>query len=179
MPEVLTITDESLYDVAANEIAAERAKRGEENLEPDRIGQVIRSYVWLGLHKEIYDWSYALSQAVQDSIIDAVTKHTSYAYRFTPAYGKTYVTLQLLQDLADVGRISPLMAQPRYYQIVYEDGQTSKGFFMNLKDAVKNLPKQAGKMIREGIKGLGIDIPEILLYLGAAGIGIYFLTRRK
>lgn len=173
--KLLVIREES-YVEAAREVTLERRRRGETNLEQAKIEKVIRAYVWAAQNKLIRDWTFAMPAAAHDTTIKEVMKVTKIRYGFQPAYDRTHRTLQLLEDLAQVGRVAPIIARARYFQEEYEKTLSApptvaQGIEKGIERFTGWIATGAGAVA----KGIGVH-PMILV--GAAGLVAVLALRR-
>lgn len=177
MSQTITIPD-SFYQEAAANIAAERRKN-EGTVSADDIEAILRSYVFLGVNKQIVDWSSLLSDADKDSIVNAVVKRTGTFYFFDPTYAKTYVDLEILENLALNGLAAPNVARPRSSQEQYEAQLVEA--HANDKNPIEQGVQNFFGVIKSGLqaalKGLGINIP-VELIIGAVVLLVIVLLVR-
>lgn len=166
MPRLLTLPD-TFYQQAAEAIADIR-RRNEPNIDAGDIEKVLRSYVYLGVNKQIVDWNYKLSEEDQFDIVTRVVNRTQTYYGFRPDTGRTFTNLRTMETLAGIGQVNPNVARPRAAQEAYEaqqeGGFKAPGVVDTLKNTVTDIFGTAKQTIEAALKGLGLDIPfEVLL----------------
>ncbi len=159
-------------------IAAERMKN-ESDVLPLSIEKVLRSYVYLGTNKKIIDFSSLLSEDDKDVIINAVVDRTQDFYSMRPEYGKTYTTMEILENLSYQGLANGNIARPRAAQESFEAQliEAHKNDKNPIEQGVQNFFNVVKSGIEAALKGLGISIPLELIIGAAALLVILLLTR--
>lgn len=178
MADLIRIPD-SFYQEAAQAIAEIRAIN-EANVRAADIEKVLRSYVSLGVTKQILDWTYTLTSDEKDAIVRAVQGRTRYVYTFTPDYGRTYTNLDTMETLAANGQVSPNIARPRYYQEQFEQHLTEAhaGDKNPIIQGIENFFGAVKDTANAALSGLGIKIPvELILVLVVLVILLPYLRR--
>lgn len=159
MPRLIEIPD-SFYQEAAAAIAELRAIN-ELNVRPLDIEKVLRSYVSLGVNKQILDWVFSLTEDQKDAIVRAVQAQTRNRYYFTPDYNRTATNFDIMETLAANGQVAPNIARPREYQERYEAQlvEAHAGDANPVTEGIKNFFGVVKSGADAVLKGLGINIP--------------------
>lgn len=143
---------EVFFTDAINAVATERSK----NLPPNPVetGTVLRSYVDLGLHYTIKDFSSLLSDSEKDAIIEAVGDDTD------TKYITVRIDLEILENLYLQGLVNPEIARPNEAQHRFLESKATETPAPGVFSGAMNQIGDFIKVLVEGLlKGLGIDIP--------------------
>jgi hypothetical protein len=182
MPTYITIPD-TFYTEAAEAIADVR-RLNETGANAAGIEKMLRSYVYLGSHQEVVDWSYALSEATKDDVLSAILNRTQSAYQLTLSTARTRVDLDIMETLAARGDVSPNIARPREAQERLDEGiieahKNDLGFLDHLKNGIEQVFGVLKSAADSVLKGLGINIPVEALLALAAAVVLYFVVPRR
>lgn len=182
MPSYITIPDD-VYSEAAGAIAQFwEVNQNAANLSVAKLAQLLRSYVYLGSHKAINDWSYLLGDDEKAAIATKVQQRTNADYSFLPAFNTTYTNLEIMETLASQGQVSPNVARPRAYQESFEGG-TAGGYQApdlgtTVLTTIQDFFGGAKKGLEAALKGLGIDLPLPLILAALVILVLVLLTKR-
>lgn len=180
MPSFLQISDND-FRSAAQSIANFLIARGLANVVVGDIEQQLRSYVYLGQHKAIDDWSYLLSNTEKDAIVDAVVLRARQMYTRQYEASKVYNNLDIMLDQSNKGSVALPIARPRYFQSNYEQGVSQETPIANQNILTAGIEKFVGvirDIVESTLRGLGIDIPlNLIIVLIVAVVGVVLFKK--
>lgn len=180
MPKLLSIPDSAFQD-AASAIAKVRLVN-DPNVDATDIEDELRSYVDLGINKQIVDWAVSLDDDTKAAIANSVTAHTTDLFHWTPEYKKVFVDLDALMTQAAIGNASVRIAYPRAAQEQYEQQQLqgfqAPGIGQTILQAIQGLFQGVGTTAQAALRGLGIDIPIGTILLIIVAVVAFVLFKR-